>query len=590
MKGKKQHTKRAGSEAAKRAMVAVPPRRILWPYFLGGFLSLVTAFWVYGPALNGPFIFDDRYLPFGVSNFPVDNMLAWLNGVRPVLMGTYWVNYRLSEFRPYSYHAFNIVFHAMNSVLLFFIVRKILEFADVERARRDVLAVFAGGLFLLHPVNTEAVSYVAQRAENLSVLLFFGAFAIFLYRRTPEMGWARSAAVLVLFVVAVMTKEHTIALPALLLLTDYFWNPPYSFDGIRRNWRLYLPFLGGIILVAGYLAKVLRGAGNAGFGLKDFTWYQYFFTQCRAFWVYIRLFLLPVNLRIDYDFPISRTILDHGSLVGLLAILGAVGAAFHFRRRYPLAAYGLFAFIILMAPTSSFLPIKDPVAERRLYLSMMGLLFIVLEFLRRVDIKQPKWIAAMASVLLVAAFGTYQRCMVWSDPVILWEDAVAKSPKLARDEFQLADAYREEGQCIKALQHYERTAQLDSAAKHSDWYDTLFLNWGLAYGECLNQPEQALAKYKQAAAIKPTALAYSQIGMIYGKQGHNAEALEALQKALQLDPTFDRTYVYLGGVHQNMGDLPTAAAEFNHALVLNPQDETAAQSLANVEAALARRH
>jgi tetratricopeptide (TPR) repeat protein len=588
MKGKKHHVK--GLAAGKRVAVVQPPRRVLWPYFLGAFLALAAAFWVYGPALNGAFLFDDRYLPFGVANFPVDSMVAWLKGVRPVLMWTYWVNYRLSAFQPYSYHAFNVIFHAMNSVLLFFIVRKILEFAEVECARRDVLAVFAGALFLLHPVNTEAVSYVAQRAENLSVLLFFGAFVLFLYRRGRAMTWIGSAVVLVLFGLAVMAKEHTIALPALLLLTDYFWNPPFSFDGIRRNWRLYAPVAAGVVLVAGYLAKVMRGAGGAGFGLKDFTWYQYFFTQCRAFWVYIRLFLLPVGLRIDYDFPISRTILDHGSLVGLLAIVTAVAAAFYFRRRYPLAAYGLFAFVILMAPTSSFLPIKDPVAERRLYLSMIGLLLVMLEFLRRIDVKQTKWVAALAGVLLVAALGTYQRCVVWSDPVIFWEDAVAKSPKLARDEFQLAEAYREEGQCAKALRHYERTAQLDPADKHSDWYDTLFLDWGLAYGDCLNQPEEALAKYKQAAAIKPTAMAYSQIARIYGKQGRYPEALEVLQKALHLDPNFDPIYVYLGGVHQNTGDLTAAVADYKRALAINPQNEAAAQSLANVEAALANRH
>ena len=145
------------------------------------------------------------------------------------------------------------------------------------------------------------------------------------------MTWIRSAVVLTLFGRRLMIKEHTIALPAVLLLTDYFWNPRFSISGIRRNWRLYVPVVGGIILVAVYLAKVAceAGAGSAGFGLKDFTWYQYFFTQCRAFWVYIRLFLLPVGLRVDYDFPISRTILDHGSLVGLVAILAAVGAAFY---------------------------------------------------------------------------------------------------------------------------------------------------------------------------------------------------------------------------------------------------------------------
>src|SRR5579872_4330836 len=116
LKGRKQKAGRTERSTAKRADAAAVPRRTYWPFFLGGFLTLVAAFWVYGPALDGPFLFDDRTLPFGNGTFPVDDFLAWLKGVRPLLMLTYWVNYRLSQFQPYSYHAFNVIFHAANSV------------------------------------------------------------------------------------------------------------------------------------------------------------------------------------------------------------------------------------------------------------------------------------------------------------------------------------------------------------------------------------------------------------------------------------------------------------------------------------------
>jgi tetratricopeptide (TPR) repeat protein len=572
-----------------KATVTIAEKRpgARWPYLLGMFLTLALAFQVYGPSLYGPFLFDDEHLSFNVPNFPVDSLRAWMAGVRPVLMFSYWANYQISGFDTLSYHVFNVVFHAANSVLVFFIARKILEFADVEltgdRSRRNLLAAFAGALFLLHPVNAESVGYVASRSENLSVLFFFGAFALFLYRRSAEIAWARAALVLVLFGAAALTKEHTIVLPALLLLTDYFWNPPFSFSGIRRNGRLYLPIAIGAILVGAYLVRLLRGAPSAGFAIKDLNWYQYFFTECRAFWVYIRLFLFPVGLRIDYDFPISHTLVDHGAAVGLVAILAAAGAAFYFRRRYPLAAFGFFAFVILMAPTSSFVPIKDPVAEHRLYLSMIGLLFIVLEFLRRVDVRRTKGMAAvLGAVLIVAAIATERRNAVWSDPVLLWEDTVAKSPRVFRDQFQLAEAYRERGECAKALPHYARGAQLDPAD------DTLFIDWGLAY-DCVDQPDQALAKLRQAAAMKPTGHVYSQIGMVYGKRGQNAEAIEALRTSIKLDPGFDVTYVYLGGVHGNMGDYRAAIADFQQALAINPHNETAAQALASAEAALAGR-
>ncbi len=223
---------RAAGKTSGKAAVTIAEKRqgARWPYLLGMVLALALAFEVYGPSLYGPFLFDDEHLSFTLPNFPVDSLRAWMAGVRPLLMFSYWVNYQISESYTFSYHAFNVVFHAANSVLVFFIASKILESAKVERPRRTLLAAFAGALFLLHPVNTESVAYVASRSENLSVLFFFSAFALFLYRRAAEIAWAPAALVLVLFGAAALTKEHTIVLPALLLLTDYFWNPPFSFE------------------------------------------------------------------------------------------------------------------------------------------------------------------------------------------------------------------------------------------------------------------------------------------------------------------------------------------------------------------------
>jgi Flp pilus assembly protein TadD len=213
---------------------------------------------------------------------------------------------------------------------------------------------------------------------------------------------------------------------------------------------------------------------------------------------------------------------------------------------------------------------------------MIGLLFIVLEFLRRVDVRRVKWMAALAAVLIVAAIATEQRNAVWTDPVLLWEDTVAKSPNMFRDQFQLAEAYRARGDCSKSLPHFARAAQLDPTD------DSVLVDWGLAY-DCLNQPDQALVKLQQAAAMRPTGHTYSQIGMVYGKHGRNAEAIEALQTAIKLNPGFDVTYVYLGGVHGNMGDFRAAIADFQMALAINPRNETAAQALATAQAALANR-
>ncbi len=440
-----------------------------------------------------------------------------------------------------------------------------------------LLPAFAAAVFLLHPIQTESVSYIAGRSEALSVLFFLAAFAVFLYRRSAAVSWQIAIAILALFGAAVASKEHTVVLPALLLLTDYYWNPGFSFSGIRQNWRLYLPIaLGGVAGLL-FIAKILASSSaSAGFGLKEFTWYQYFFTQCRAFFVYLRLFVFPAGQTLDWDYAISRTILDRGAILGLVAILALVAAAIYFRRRYPLASYGFLVYILLMAPTSSFVPIKDPIAERRLYLPMIGLLLIVTAVLERIHIDRRKLAAALGAIVVVLAFLTYRRNQVWASDISVWEDAVAKSPAKPRVHFQLAHTYYSNGRYQDAVNAYAAAAQVQKP----DY--GLLVDWGLAYDR-LNEPDEAIAKLREAAALDPTAHVYSQIGMVYAERSRWPEALEALAQAEKLDPNYDMIYDNRGGIRAKTNDLAGAAADYKHALALNPDNDHARQMLAIVE-------
>src|SRR5260221_15966 len=126
-----------------RAPVSQPgPRR--WSYVLGAFLALAAVFEAYQPGLSGPFVFDDNFLPFRMPSFPVHALRPWLVGVRPLLMFSYWVNFELSGGETFSYHAFNVLFHAMNAVLIFLILRNVLDWAAVVKERLDILAGVAG--------------------------------------------------------------------------------------------------------------------------------------------------------------------------------------------------------------------------------------------------------------------------------------------------------------------------------------------------------------------------------------------------------------------------------------------------------------
>jgi len=550
----------------------------LWLYAIALLAGLFAAFQVYAPALHGPFLFDDSYLPMNVPAWMNSPLSNWIGGVRPLLMLSYWTNYQSAGADTAQYHAWNVFFHFLNAVLVYFVVRKLLQFASAP----PILAIFAAGLFLLHPLQTEAVAYIAGRSDSLSAVFFLAAFALFLYRRSQAITWPVAAGVLALFGAAMLTKENTVVLPALLLLTDYFWNPGFSLDGIRRNWRLYVPMaVGGLIgLIAVF--RLLGGADSAGFRTKSFTWYEYLFTQFRVFFAYLRLFLVPVGQTVDYDIPVSHSLLEHGAIFGLIGILVLIASAIYFHRRYPLAAYGFLIFAIILAPTSSIIPIKDPISERRVYLPLIGLLLIAIDAIRRLKIGRQALAATLGAILLLAAIATYQRNIVWSGAVALWQDAVNKSPRKARAHFQLAFAYYNENRCQEASQSYQKVAELEKPAYH------LLLDWALA-DNCLNKHEAALQKFQQAAALEKTAHVYTQIAMMQAKMGKNEEAFQALATAQSIDPNFEVTYMYRGQLLAGLNNLPAAEQEYRRALAINPSNQQAIDLLQQLQANLRMR-
>ena len=579
MKAKKarQASRSIAVETRKPTRPASQPR---WPYWLAAAGAVLLGFWIYQPALHGAFLFDDAALPFAMPSASAP-FVDWIrfSASRPVLYATYWMNSRMSGDDPFSFHVFNVIFHLIATGLVFLIVRRFVEWTWPESAplRRNLLAGFAGSVFLLHPIQTEAVAYLAGRSDSLSVMLLLGAFAAFLYRPRREISWPIVIAVLGLFGAALLSKQHTIALPGLLLLTDYWWNPGFSWKGVRGNWKLYATLAAGAVLAVAKYWGLIVSSPSAGFGMKSLTWYQYFFTQCRALFVYLGQFLLPIHLDVDWDFPISRTLWDRGAIIGLVALIALVALAWQYRRRFPLATYGFLAFLLLMAPTSSILPIADPIADRRLYISMIGLLLIVVEVLACVPVRPKALATACGVVLLAAAWATHAHAAIWSDPVTLWQATVKKSPNKRRVHFQLASAYYDAGRCDLAIPEYKRTAELEPPN-----YD-LLVDWALAYDQC-NQPDDAVAKLQEAAKQDATAHVYSQIGMIYAKRSRWPEALDALAMAQKIDPNYAMTYYYRGGVHLAQNQVIEAIANYRKAVQLDSTFKPALDALATAEA------
>jgi protein O-mannosyl-transferase len=572
-------TSKAKKPKRQAPMVAAAEPRTdpwIWIYAISLGIALLAAFEVYWPAIHGPFLLDDTHLTYMLPNAADVPLSGWIRQIRPLLMFTFWLNYQQSGAQEtFGYHAVNVLLHFCNAIFTFLAIRKLLSWAGLEESGGRILSFFAAGLFLLHPIQTESVSYIASRSETLSVFFVLAALVVFLYRKCAILSIPRIVALLALFAAAALSKEHTAVLPALFILTDYYWNFEFSPSVICRNWKLYVPIAAGALFALAIILRILSGNPTAGFQMKDLTWYQYFFTECRIIWDYIRLFVFPIGQNLDPDIDISRTVASHGAIVGLAGLLAVSVLAWIYRRRFPIASYGWFVFLILLAPTSSFVPIRDPMAERRLYLPFIGLLLISVEFLRRWKASRNVFVGSLCLVLAAEGAMTYQRNLLWGSAIDIWKDTVSKSPRKLRPRFQLAFTYFQAASCANSVDEFQKASELEPPK-----FD-LLLDWALAY-DCAGNSQQAVAKLQQAAAQHPNAHVYSQIGMEYGKIGKYREALDALSAAQRLDSGFAMTYYYLGNIHAIQGNQAQAVEDYQRVLTLDPTNAPAREALARM--------
>jgi len=320
---------------------------------------------------------------------------------------------------------------------------------------------------------------------------------------------------------------------------------------------------------------MLAHAYTAGFSVVTSRWYQYAFTEARAMWSYAQLALVPYGQSLDHDFPISHTILEHGALVYALLLIVVVAIAIRKRRSYPVACFGLLMFLALLAPTSSVIPIDDPLVERRMYLPLVGLILVGCDLASRVRLTRSLGCGILAAVAVFMGSLCYARNQLWGQPDRLLALAALEASTNPRPMLNLTEILIRHNRCDLAIPYLERAQKILGR----NYYVEVAGGRILA---CLNHDEEAMEMLLDAARLKPGSRVYEWIGLLYGKMGRLQEAGVALRKAVDLDPRSATAHSSLALWCTSVGDLAAAEREYRVATRLDSDDLSDRYSLSRI--------
>lgn len=561
-------------------------------------LIIIAGSVVYAGTIHFPFVFDDRTsIVENISIRHLSDFLAtsWHQQQRRFLgYLTFALNYRAGGLDVTGYHLTNLAIHLITGMLLYWLCLLTFRTPGAEKSRvasdAPFVALFAALFFVLHPVQTQAVTYVTQRFASLAGL--FSLLALVLWVRAMQ-GYERemwrstraayAGGIFLAALAAMVTKETAATLPlAALLYGRLFFPAP-----LRVQVRRLLPMIGGVFLpLVVWLAAIpdrslhqLLALARGGVAVSRL---DYLLTQPPVIVTYLRLISLPIRQNIDHDFPVFHSLSFPvvGALLVLAALLGiAVGAAGIARRGgdpgWRAIAFGIGWFFIALLVESTVIPLDDVLAEHRLYLPMAG-----------VSLAEGTAAVSLASAVGAARFlllalmlfvglgtGTWRRNEVWSSPVELWGDAVTKSPAKTRPHYNLGTSLNDAGLPAAALTHLERAVTLQP--DHADaWH-----NLGATHAALGEFPE-AVAAYRRALALDPKMWrACNGIGVALMSMGRVDEAIVAYREAVRLAPRSAEVRNNLGAASGIRGRKSEAVLHLEEAVRLAPENRLFRQNL-----------
>ena len=529
---------------------------------------------LYANTLQASFHFDDwEVIVENPALRRVNDLPAiWETFNTRFLVGlTFAFNYALGKHNVFGYHLFNILCHIASSLLLYALVHLTLRTPALRGNRLarppGTLAFCASLIFLVHPIQTQAVTYLWQRAASLAT--FFCLASVVLYAKARlSSRISLYAASLATTLFGMLTKEIAVTIPFMLVLYEFsFFNT--GKETLKKRVALLSPFLGTLVVIP----WVFSQAGSGGLNLLKpppmsvENRFLYWLTQVNVVRTYLRLLFFPIRQNLDYDYPLVRH-LGPDLLFSFFLLIGILLVGIKIFKRHRLASFGILWFFLTLGP-ESLTALPDLLFEHRLYLPMVGFsLFLPSIFFPL--LKDPKRLTAFfVGIGILLSIATIRRNGIWKEEVSLWQDVVQKSPRKPRGYDNLGVAYGRRGEYEKAIVFLQKAIELnpDYAEAHHDL--------GIAYGE-IGQTEKEIASYEKAIRLKPgQAKAYNNLGVAYGERGEYDKELTYAHKAIEIDPRYAKAYNTLGVAYGEMGQQEKAAESFRKAIRFDPENAKA---------------
>ncbi|MDP2138105.1 MAG: tetratricopeptide repeat protein [Candidatus Didemnitutus sp.] len=555
---------------------------------VAAFILVIAGFAAYANSWHGPFVFDDQG---SIPGNPTIRSLAsaWIPpadaGItvagRPLLNFSFALNYALSGEAVWSYHAVNLLIHLGAALLLAGLVRRTLQLPGAIPTGRDSagsIALFAALLWLVHPVQTAAVTYVVQRAESLAALWILATLHAFLRSLDSSNPLRWRCLAVAAAMAGVATKEVAAVAPLLVLLYDRTFVAGTFFPALRQRRGLYLALASSWLLLAGLMATTGARGGSVGFATAV-PWWNYALQQAVAVVHYVRLAVWPHPLVFDYGTPtITSALTVWPHLLAIACALVGTIVALRFR---PRAGFLAAAFFLLLAPSSSVIPVAtQTMAEHRVYLPLAALTIGFALLLHRFAGRFAAVILATVAVVLGCL--TWQRNLAYQDEVALWRATVAAAPENPRAHHNLGFTLTTRGDLEAAIPAYRRALAL--APDYSDALNNL--------GNALlrrGQIDEALPLLRRATIVAPgDPDSWNSLGHAELVIGETSAAIQSFRRAIQLAPNYALAHSNLGQALALSGDVTAALSSLETAVELAPADAIFRNNLANRLAALGR--